>query len=410
MNAKISLLIGLSGLAVLGIALQNCAEKAEAAPMSPSACIEQCHHKVCQSLRQLSDSAGVCDYSMTPRNIAPGDSVWHQRAVVSSEWCAGFWPGVLWNDFEATGDTAVARYADLYTRSIGENIVKAPVFDHDLGFLVLCSYGNGYRLTHNEEYKQMMLNAADSLATLFNPKAGTICSWPRNVAMFGGHNTIMDNMINLELLFWAAKNGGDHSLYDIAVSHADTTMRYNFRPDGTGYHVAVYDSNTGNFIHSVTHQGYADNSMWARGQSWAIYGYTMVYRETHDPKYLAFAKKVTDVYLTRLPEDMVPYWDFDAPDIPNCSRDASAACVVASALLELEDYVGESDAKRYENAAKAMLASLSSDKYWSHESPAFLLHSTGHHPAGTEVDYSIVYADYYFYEALNRLQKKQSKL
>ena len=151
--------------------------------------------------------------------------------------------GVLWLDYEASGDEEVARHADRYTRSIGE-IVKAPVFDHDLGFLVLYSYGNGYLLTKNPEYREIMLNAADSLATLFNPKAGTICSWYRNEKMLGGHNTIMDNMINLELLFWAAKNGGDRRLYDIAVSHADTTMRYNFRPDGTSYHVAVYDKNT----------------------------------------------------------------------------------------------------------------------------------------------------------------------
>jgi len=391
------------------LSLSNCARTAQASELSTESCIEKCHQKVTHALRQLSDSTGECDYSMAPRNIAPGDSIWHQRPVTAEEWCSGFWPGVLWLDYEASGDEEVARHADRYTRSIGE-IVKAPVFDHDLGFLVLYSYGNGYRLTKNPEYREIMLNAADSLATLFNPKAGTICSWPSNEKMLGGHNTIMDNMINLELLFWAAKNGGDRRLYDIAVSHADTTMRYNFRPDGTSYHVAVYDKNTGNFIKACTHQGYADNSMWARGQAWAIYGYTMVYRETHDKKYLDFAQKVTDVYLKNLHADKIPYWDFNDPTIPECSRDASAACVVASALLELENYVDEANASIYDTAAKEMLTELSSERYWSASSPAFLLHSTGHRPAASEIDYSIVYADYYYYEALNRLKNNQSEI
>ena len=150
--------------------------------------------------------------------------------------------------------------------------------------------------------------------------------------------------------------------------------------------------------------------MWARGQAWAIYGYTMVYRETHDKKYLDFAQKVTDVYLKNLPADKIPYWDFNDPTIPECSRDASAACVVASALLELENYVDEANASIYDTAAKEMLTELSSERYWSASSPAFLLHSTGHRPAASEIDYSIVYADYYYYEALNRLKNNQSEI
>lgn len=174
---------------------------------------------------------------------------------------------------------------------------------------MFCSYGNGYRLTHNPTYRDVIIATADSLATLYNPKVGTILSWPRNIEMLGGHNTIMDNMINLEMLFWAARNGGDRRLFDVAVSHADKTMENQFRPDYTSYHVAVYDTLTGNCIKKCTHQGYADESMWARGQAWAIYGYTVVFRETGDPKYLEFAEKLVDVYLKNLPEDYVPYWD-----------------------------------------------------------------------------------------------------
>ena len=376
----------------------------------PSACdnieeeLAECHGKVTEALASLADSAGRYDNTLAPRNIAPGQHKWSKRPVIAEEWCSGFWPGILWMDYMVTGDENVGKAAEAYTAAIG-NIVNKPVYDHDLGFLVLCSYGKGLEATGNQNYEMMMLNAADSLATLFNPKAGTICSWPRNVEMLGGHNTIMDNVINLELLFWAARHGGGRKLYDIAVSHADKTMQYNFREDGTNCHVAVYDPVTGGFLKTCTHQGYSDDSMWARGQAWAIYGYTMVYRETRDKKYLDFAQKITDAYLKRLPSDNVPYWDFNDPTIPTCSRDASAAAIVASALFELEGYVGVDTGERYDREARKMVESLSSDAYWSKNTQAFLDHSTGHHPEGSEIDYSIVYADYYYLEALLRMKK-----
>ena len=365
--------------------------------------LEYCHGKVLSTLAELHSGSDSIDYTMMPRNVAPDAHNWECRPTCAEEWCSGFWPGILWYDYETSKDSTVLAEADKFTRSV-KKVVDDPVFDHDLGFLVYCSYGNGYRLTHNEDYKQVILNAADSLASLYNPNVGTILSWPREVQKFGGHNTIMDNMINLEMLFWAAKNGGNPYLHDIAVKHAETTMKHHFRDDYTSYHVAVYDSITGDFIRGCTHQGYADDSMWARGQAWAIYGFTMVYRETKDPRFLDFAQKVTDVYLARLPEDKVPYWDFDDPTIPNAPRDASAACVVASALLELSGYVGGEKGEAYKNDAKEMLASVSSDNYKSGDkNNSFLLHSTGHHPAGSEIDYSIIYADYYYIEALSRL-------
>ncbi|MPN05013.1 Unsaturated chondroitin disaccharide hydrolase [bioreactor metagenome] len=216
----------------------------------------------------------------------------------------------------------------------------------------------------------------------------------------------MDNMINLEMMFWASKNGGDKRLYDIAVSHANKTMKCQFRPDYTSYHVAVYDTLTGNLIKGVTHQGYADNSMWARGQAWAIYGYTMCYRETRDVRYLDFVQKVTDVYLNDLPADYIPYWDFSAPGIPNAPRDASAAAIVASALFELSTFVEGNKKMKYRNAAVKMITSLNSSIYQCRESkPAFLLHSTGHWPNGSEIDASIIYADYYYLEALLRYKR-----
>lgn len=357
-----------------------------------------------QALRTLSE---IGDTTMVPRNILKGEQKWNLRSVAISEWTVGFWPGTLWYVYEASNDEKIKASAIHYTELLSP-LTTLPAYDHDLGFQIFCSYGNAYRLTGNEAYKQIILNAADTLATLFNPKVGTILSWPREIEPNNWpHNTIMDNMINLDMLYWAAKNGGKKELYDIATKHAETTMKFGFREDGGNYHVAVFDTITGSFIKGVTHQGYADSTVWARGQAWAIYGYTLVYRETKDKKFLRFAEKVADLYLSRLPKgDFIPYWDFDAPNLPNEPKDASAAAITASALLELSTL--EDDPKKagaYKEAAVGILDELSSDKYQSREAnPAFLLHSVGHRPAGSEIDASINYADYYYIEALVRLK------
>ena len=353
--------------------------------------------------------SGLTDSSQIPRSIANGKTEW--RFVNYRDWTSGFWPGILWYAYEFSKDDKWKSQATRFSKALFP-LVDSAAIDHDLGFQVFCSIGNGYRLTNDSTYKSILLRSADTLSKLFNPKVGTILSWPREVPGVDWplrHNTIMDNMINLELLFWAAKNGGKKNLYDIAVKHAETTMQNHFRDDYSGYHVVVYDTATGKKIKGITHQGYSDSSMWARGQSWAIYGYTMVYRETKDKKFLDFAQKVTDVYLKDLPEDQIPYWDFNAPEIPVALRDASAACVVASALLELSTLVEDKEkAKMYREKAEKMLEELSSSRYQSSSvNNAFLLHSTGHKPNGGEIDASIIYADYYYIEALLRLQKLQ---
>lgn len=341
-----------------------------------------------------------------PRNVTDDSGKWNY--IDYKDWTSGFWPGTLWYAFEASGDEKLKGAADAFSRQLTP-LSQEPAFDHDLGFQVFNSFGNGYRLTGNPEYKKIILATADTLATLYHPVVGTILSWPREVPGVDyplRHNTIMDNMINLELLFWASKNGGSKNLYDIAVKHAEITMNNAFREDGTSYHVVVYDKETGKAVKQITHQGYSDASMWARGQSWAIYGYTLVYRETNDPKFLAFAKKVTDVYLERLPEDLVPYWDFDDPDIPNAPRDASAAAVVASALFELSTLVDDKElSKKYFDAAEGMLKSLSKHYHATGKNTALLSQVTGHKPNGTEINASINYADYYYLEALLRYKK-----
>ena len=373
--------------------------------------LDYCSRQTERALMTLRDSEGAYNYQMEPRNILKGESVWNCRKASSEEWCSGFWPGILWMDYGVTKDEEVRKAAEGYTEALAF-LARQPAYDHDLGFLVINSFLKGYEQTRDEHYRQIALACADSLATLFSPIVGTMLSWPRHVNDYGGHNTIMDNMINLELLFWAAENGGSRRLRDIAVSHADTTMRYHFREDGSCYHVAVYDTLDGHFIKGMTHQGYADSSMWSRGQSWAIYGYTMVYRYTREQRFLDFAQKVTDIYLRRLKEtsnDWIPLWDMDDPRGLGAPNDASAACVVASALLELCDYVDAEKKDIYKRAAIDMLRDLSTPQYQSgNKNVAFLMHSTGHHPAGSEIDASIIYADYYYLEALLRAENPSS--
>lgn len=361
--------------------------------------IEYCVQKAEKTLAVVPSDA------MFPRNIAKEDSSWHYVGI--RDWTSGFWPGILWYLYEDTGDDRWKQVADRFTKAL-KPLAYSKSFSHDLGFMLHNSFGNGWRSTHNPAYKEVLLAAADSLATLFNPKVGTILSWPGMVGKMGWpHNTIIDNMMNLELLFWAEKNGGEKRLYDIAVRHAETTMKNQFRPDYSNYHVVVYDTATGNVIKRITHQGYSDSSMWARGQAWAIYGFTMVYRETQDRKFLDFAQQVSDIYLKRLPADMIPFWDFDAPRIPGEPepKDASAAAISASALLELSNYVKKNKAKTYHKAALKMLDVLSSENFQRGDNMAFLLYSTGHKPENGEVDVPIIYADYYYLEALLRLKK-----
>ncbi|MEP1982160.1 MAG: glycoside hydrolase family 88 protein, partial [Maribacter dokdonensis] len=319
-------------------------------------------------------------------------------------WCSGFWPGVIWYAYEASGDEELREQAEKFTAPL-KSIAYSPAENHDIGFMLYTSYGNGYRLTNNEEYKNVLLAAADTLATLYNPNVGSILSWPSQTQF--RHNTIIDNMMNLELLFWAAKNGGKQELYNVAESHALVTMKNLVRKDSAIYHVGSFDETTGDFLKGQTHQGYADESMWARGQAWGIYGFSVAYRETHRKEFLDTAIKVSEHYLNRLPQDGIPYWDFDDVNIPDAPKDASAAAIAACGLLELSKYVpSEELSKKYITAARKTINLLSEAPYYSGETnQALLLHSTGHLPHDSEIDIPIIYADYYFMEALLRLQK-----
>ena len=383
---------------ILVIVSCNSAKKEETV-FSPSKMLDLSVEKIKKTSIELTNSSEYL------RNIPKGNTAW--KVVGVKDWCSGFWPGVLWYAYEFSGDELLREEAERFTAPIKE-IAYTPALDHDIGFQVYCSYGNGYRLTGNEDYKKVLLAAADTLATLYNPKVGSILSWPVYKEKYG-HNTIIDNMMNLELLFWAAKNGGNKDLYDIAESHATVTMKHIVRPDNAVYHLAAFNPETGEFKKGYTHQGYADESMWARGQTWGIYGFAMSYRETGNKDFLNTSIRLADHFLERLPEDGIPFWDFDDPKIPNAPKDASAAGVAACGLLELSGLVEDVKLKKkYFNAAKKSLEILSSKEYFSGDAnQALLLHSTGHHPKNSEIDIPIIYADYYYMEALIRLRKME---
>ena len=329
------------------------------------------------------------------------DGTWIQKET--SNWVSGFFAGILWYFYEYTNDPLWEKQARKWNAALEPE--KFNTQTHDLGFMLYNSFGNGYRLTNDEKYKEILLQGAESLITRFNPNVGTIKSWnsePEN------HLTIVDNMMNLEYLFWASKISGDPKFRDIAIRHADVTLKNHFRADGSSYHVVNYDPQTGEVKEKKTSQGYSNESSWARGQAWGGYGFTMMYRETNDPRYLEIAQKTFNRFIERLPHDMVPYWDFDAPNIPNEPKESSAAAIAASALLELSKYTSDANHRdRYYQTAMDLLEALSTERYLAKNGKyqCILLHSNGSVPRGTDVDVSFTYADYYFVEALLQLKK-----
>lgn len=333
-----------------------------------------------------------------PRAVERGKLV----TVSSGDWTSGFFPGSLWYLFEATGERKWRDAAAHYTALLEPEQWNRST--HDLGFMLYCSYGNGLRLTGEPAYRAVLLNGAESLSSRFNPQVGAIRSWDFKPYTFP---VIIDNMMNLELLFWAAREQPLPRFRDIAVTHADTTLREHFRADGSSFHVIDYEPDSGAVRKRLTNQGAADASAWARGQAWALYGYTLMFRETRDSRYLRQAQTIADFVMNhpRLPADKVPYWDFDAPGIPAAPRDSSSAAIICSAMYELAGYVGPAERTRYVAFAAEQLRSLASPEYFAAvgTNGGFLLkHATGNIPQRSEIDSAICYADYYFLEALLR--------
>ena len=345
-----------------------------------------------------------------PRSVERDGSL---RLVGERDWCSGFFPGMLWLMYEYSHDHFWREQAVSNTWLI-EN-VKHHNGTHDLGFMMGCSFGNGWRLTHEESFRDVLLRSAKTLATRYNEKVGCIRSWNWGTPDRWKYAVIIDNMMNLELLFEASRLTGDKKYYEIAVSHATKTMENHFRADNSSYHVVDYDPETGEVIKRITHQGLFNESVWSRGQGWGLYGFTMCYRYTHDKAYLEQAQKIAEFWMSLpdMPEDLIPYWDMRDPAIKTgvgpaldggCPRDASAAAVIASALYELATYVGTEKATRYRSYADKIMHSLETAyQPEPHTAQGFLLlHSTGNYPAKDEIDVSINYADYYYLEALLR--------
>lgn len=328
--------------------------------------------------------------------------------VPAKDWTSGFFPGVLWYLYELTGKEQWREKAASSTSTIENEKFNAGT--HDMGFKIYCSYGNGYRLTNNTNYREVIIQSAKTLSKRFYPKVGCIRSWDHNKEKWD-FPVIIDNMMNLELLFAATHLTGDSSFYKIAVSHATITMKNHFRQDYSSYHVVDYDTLTGKVIKKTTHQGYSNESAWARGQAWGLYGFTMCYRETKDKVFLNHAEKIAAYILNNptLPKDLIPFWDFNAPNIPNEPRDASAAAIMASAFYELSLY--SSKGGSYRTIADKIIDNLTT----LYRSPIggnrgfLLLHSTGSKPMNNEVDVPLNYADYYYLEALLRSEKLNRK-
>jgi len=335
-----------------------------------------------------------------PRSMTPSSGFINK--VPSKDWTSGFFVGNLWQLYDLTGNTAYKERAKKWNVFIEKE--KFNNRTHDMGFKVFCSFGKGLKIEDNQQYKDIIVKSAKTLSTRFNKTVGSIRSWDFNRDIWE-FPVIIDNMMNLELLFEATKYSKDSMYHKIAVKHANTTLKNHFREDNSSYHVVVYDTITGSVKDKVTHQGFGNESSWARGQSWAVYGYTMAYRYTKDEAYLNQAEATAEFFINNrnLPEDGIPYWDFNDPSIPNAPRDVSAATIMSSALIELYGFTNN---KKYLNYSKKVLNTLNSEEYRLNldlNGPFILNHSTGNWPKNDEIDEPIVYADYYYLETLLRL-------
>lgn len=345
-------------------------------------------------INKIEDSARI----VNPKSFIEGK----MKYIPATEWTSGFFPGSLWYLYELTGDEKWKPLAIKYTEALDS--IQNYTGNHDVGFMIYCSYGNGLRLTGNQAYENVIINAAKSLSTRFIPEAGIIQSWNANKSRDWECPVIIDNMMNLELMFEATKLSGDSSYYNIAITHANNTIKNHYRPDYSSWHVIDYNKSDGTVRRKITHQGFSDESTWSRGQAWGVYGFTMCYRETGDPAYLEQAIKSADYFLNHpnFPEDGVPYWDLSSTDIPNTYRDASAGAILASALYELSGY---SENKDYKSIADNIISTLSGPEFRAlpgENGDFILMHSVGNLPSNSEIDVPLNYADYYYLEALKR--------
>ena len=363
------------------------------------------------AVQQMTRSISELSTSQHARATRGSDGTW--TSTGASSWTSGFFAGTQWLLYELTGDASWRTRAEAQTAALaGQELNGA---DHDIGFRIMTSFGQGYRLTGSASYRERILTAARTFAGLYNSRIGMTRSFlPRTLGanlacrdpVSARFPVIMDNMINLELFFRAAAEGGDPEFHEMAVSHALRTMEHHLRPDGSHFHFVDFDTATAAVRFKGTHQGYCDDTTWARGQSWAVYGFTMAYRYTQDSRFLDAARQAADYFIDHLPADRIPYWDFELPSTgAGTPKEASAAAAAAAGLLELAGYVPDAD--RYRNAAVEILEALASPTYLADGTPhrSILLHSNANVNTGSEVDVGHIYADYYFLEAILRYRE-----
>lgn len=342
------------------------------------------------------------DSTVIPRTLAADGQL---KGTPSKSWTSGFYPGVLWQLYGYSKNEKLKQSAIQWSAVVEKE--KMDVSTHDLGFKIFCPFGNAYKITKDEKYKDVFLTAAKSLSTRYNPKVGAIRSWDHNKDLWN-FPVIIDNMMNLEMMFEATRTSGDSSFYYIAEQHAETTLENHFRADNSSYHVVSFNPETGEVEKKNTHQGYDHESAWSRGQAWGLHGFTTTYRYTKNPKFLDQAVKIANYIFNHpnLPKGLIPYWDYNAPNIPNELRDVSAAAITASGLYELSTHDAQ-NAKKYIDWANTILENLNSKNYQCDTAPFFLKHSVGSIPGEFEMDAPIIYADYYYVEALLRQLKIQ---
>lgn len=345
------------------------------------------------------------DTAKLPRSVdEDGNTIY----VPSRNWVSGFYPGCLWFMYEYSKDRKWEEAAKNWTSALSKE--QFNTYTHDVGFMIYCSYGQGYRIDGIKEYKSVIINAAKSLATRYNDTVGCTKSWSWGEDTEGwSFPVIIDNMMNMELLFKASELSGDETYRNIAIRHAKTTMHNHFRDDYSSYHVVDYNPETGEVNRKRTFQGNSDESSWARGQAWGLYGFTFCYRETGDPEFLQMAEHIADyiIHNPNTPEDLIPIWDYEMYGIEGEPRDASAASIIASALIKLSTHSERTKADEYFHYADKILENLSTDSYLAKagtNNNFILKHCTGHKPHKSEIDVPLIYGDYYFMEALLRMK------
>lgn len=353
-----------------------------------------------ESAEELAVKKLLISIEEVPTGLYPKltDSNYDWILVPPSDWTSGFYPGCLWYGYELSKDSQLKNAAELFTQGLYDE--QYTTDHHDVGFMIFNSFGLGYDITGNEIYKNVVHQAAKSLSIRYNENVGCIQSWN------GEFQVIIDNMMNLEILFWASKNGGDSSYYNMAVSHAKKTIQNHVREDGSSFHVVHYDPENGNVIKKRTAQGYSDNSTWARGQAWGIYGFTMCYRETGNDEFLNTAVKMADYFILHLPEDFIPFWDFDLPEnFDKNYKDASAATIALSGLIELNRYVNNSV---YNSVIENTFNSLTDNYLIEQKNDSGIIDHCAYNVNHVNQDYwdgATIWGDYYFLEAITRLKE-----